>query len=68
MNVLEIAKAVVRSCLTKYVFLKIWQNSNKNSLCARVSFLIKLQVSTYSFIKKDTLKERKLSFQLSETF
>ena len=36
------SEAVVQSCSTKKVFLKISQNSQVNT-CARVSFLIKLQ-------------------------
>ena len=37
----------------KKVFLKVWQNSQKNT-CAKVSFLIKLQA--YNF-KKETLAQ-----------
>ena len=37
------AEAVVRRCSVKKVFLKISQNSQENT-CARVSFLIKLQL------------------------
>ena len=38
------------------VFLEISQNSQE-STCARVSFLIKLQAETCSFIKKETLAQ-----------
>ena len=38
------------------MFLKISQNSQGNT-CAKVSFLIKLQVEAYSFIKKETLTQ-----------
>ena len=37
-------KAVVQRCSVKKVFLEISQNSQEN-ICARVSFLIKLQAS-----------------------
>ena len=37
-------EAVNRKCSVKKVFLKISQNSQENT-CARISFLIKLQVS-----------------------
>ena len=45
-------EAVVLRCFVKKVFLKISQNLQENT-CARVSFLIKLQVC--NFIKKETL-------------
>ena len=38
------------------MFLKISQDSQENT-CARVSFLIKLQVSVCNFIKKETLAQ-----------
>ena len=38
------------------MFLKISQNSQGNT-CAKVSFLMKLQVEAYSFIKKETLTQ-----------
>ena len=38
------SESVVRRCSVKKVFLEILQNSQENA-CARVSFLIKLQVS-----------------------
>ena len=38
-------EAVARSCFVKKVFLEISQNSQENT-CARVSFLIRLQVFT----------------------
>ena len=40
----------------KKVFLEILQNLQENT-CARVSFLIKLQVDAYKFIKKETLAQ-----------
>ena len=43
-------------CYAKKLFLKISQNSQENN-CARVSFLIRLQASACSFIKKETLTE-----------
>ena len=43
-------------CSVKKVFLKILQNSQKN-MCARISFLIKLQSETCNFIKKGTLAQ-----------
>ena len=36
-------EAFIKMCSVKKVFLKIWQNLQEN-LCARVSFLIKLQL------------------------
>ena len=41
----EQPEEVVRRCSVKKAFLKIWQNSQEN-ICARVSFLIKLQILT----------------------
>ena len=38
-------EAAIRGVLYKRVFLKILQNSQEN-ICARVSFLIKLQASS----------------------
>ena len=38
------------------MFLEISQNSQENT-CARVSFLIKLQVEVCNFIKKETLEQ-----------
>ena len=35
-------EAVAQRCSVKKMFLEIWQNSQEN-ICARVSFLIKLQ-------------------------
>ena len=40
----------------KKVFLEISQNSQENS-CPTVSFLIKLQVEAFNFIKKETLAQ-----------
>ena len=48
------AEAVAKRCSVKKVFLEISLNSQE-STCARVSFLIKLQASACSFIKKETL-------------
>ena len=42
--------------LKEKVFLEISQNSQEN-ICARVSFLIKLQASACKFIKKETLAQ-----------
>ena len=43
--------------LQEKLFLELSQNSQKN-ICARVSFLIiRLQASTYNFIKKETLAQ-----------
>ena len=41
--VLKIKEAVAQMCSVKKVFLEISKNSQENT-CARVSFLIKLQV------------------------
>ena len=49
----------------KKVFLKILQNSQKNT-CARVSFLIKLQTSD-NFIKKEALAQG-FSYEFCEIF
>ena len=38
------------------MFLEISQNSQENS-CPTVSFLIKLQVEAFNFIKKETLAQ-----------
>ena len=50
-----LTEAVVRRCSVKKVFLQISQNSQENT-CARVSFLIKLQVFSCEFceISKNT--------------
>ena len=45
---------VTRRCSIKKLFSEVLQNSQENA-CARVSFLIKLQAKTCSFIKKETL-------------
>ena len=48
-------EAVTQSCSAKKMYLEILQNSQEN-ICARVSFLIKLQATqTYNFTKKETL-------------
>ena len=44
-------EAVVQSCYIKQVFLKISQNSQEN-ICARALFLIKLQATLASLLKK----------------
>ena len=44
-------KAVAQRCSLKKVFLEISQNSQENT-CARVSFLIKLQVAPAALLKK----------------
>ena len=41
--ILLTSEAVVQSCSVKKMFLEISQNSQENN-CARVSFLIKLQL------------------------
>ena len=58
--------AVVRRCSVKKVFLKISQNTGEN-ICARVSFLIKLQADACEFIKKETLAQV-FSCEFSEIF
>ena len=50
------SEAVPRRCSVKKLFLKILQNVHENT-CARVSFLIKLQVEACNFIKKETLAQ-----------
>ena len=47
----RMSEATIRRCSLKYVFLNIWQNSQK-STGARVSFLLKRL-----FIKKETLAQ-----------
>ena len=47
----RMSEASIRRCSLKYVFLNIWQNSQK-STGARVSFLLKRL-----FIKKETLAQ-----------
>ena len=49
------SEAITRSCCVKKVFLKISQNSEKNTY-ARAFFLIKLQTSG-NFIKKEALAQ-----------
>ena len=51
-SLIEMLEAATRGVLCKKVFLEISQNSQE-SICARASFLIKLQA--YNFIKKETL-------------
>ena len=55
-SIQEWTEAVVQGCSIKKLFLEISQNS-KESTCARVSFLIKLQAEAYNFIKKETLAQ-----------
>ena len=45
------SEAVAQTCSVKKVFLEILQNSQE-SICARVSFLIKLQALPASLLKK----------------
>ena len=47
----EQTEAVVQRCSVKKVFLKILQNSQKNT-CARVSFLIKLEHLWWQLLNK----------------
>ena len=47
---------VVQRCSVREVFLEISQNSQENT-CARVSFLINLQVEACNVIKKETLAQ-----------
>ena len=49
-------EAVVQRCSVKKVFLKISQNSQE-STCARVSFLIKMQLAPATLFKKETLAQ-----------
>ena len=49
-------EAIVRRYSVKKVFLKILQNLQENT-CAKVTFSIKLQAESYSFIKKETLPQ-----------
>ena len=48
------SETVVWRCFIKQEILKVSQNSQENT-CARVSCLIKLYTSAYSFVKKETL-------------
>ena len=52
-------EAVSRRCSVKKVFLKISQNSQKNT-CARVSFLIKLQAIAGVLRRSATLLKKRL--------
>ena len=52
----QILEAVVQWCSVKKVFLKISQNSQKNT-CARVSFLISCSPRACNFVKKETLAQ-----------
>ena len=49
-----VSETVARRCSVKEVFLEISKNSQENT-SARLSFLIKLQVSACNFIKKEIL-------------
>ena len=51
-----IIKSSLPEVFCKKLFWKILQNSPEN-ICARVSFLIKLQASACNFIKKETLAQ-----------
>ena len=50
------SEAVAQRCSVKKAFLKISQNSKKNT-CARVSFLMKFLTEVCNFIKKETLAQ-----------
>ena len=47
----EVAKAATKGTLCKKVFLEISQNLHEN-ICAKVSFLIKLQTGPATLLKK----------------
>ena len=47
-NVVIFIEAVANTCSIKKIFLEIWQNSQQNT-CDRVSCLIKLQASGFSY-------------------
>ena len=47
-------EAATRRCSAKKVPLEILENSQKN-ICAKVTFLIKLQAKACNFFEKDTL-------------
>ena len=53
------SEAVAWRCSVKKVFLEILQNSQENT-CARVSFLIKLQVSGCNFISLQLYWKKRL--------
>ena len=55
-KVLAELETVAQRCSVKKVFLEISQNLQENT-CASISFLIKLQVSTCNFVKKETLSQ-----------
>ena len=57
-------EAATRGVLYKKVFLEIWQNSQGNT-CARASFLIKLQTTPATLIKKESLAHV-LSYEFCE--
>ena len=46
-------EAAAHKCSLEKVYFEISQNSQENT-CARVSFLMKLQVKANNFIKKET--------------
>ena len=50
------SEAVIRRFSVRKAFLKISQNSQKNT-CSRVSFVIQLKAEAYNFIKKVTLTQ-----------
>ena len=50
------SEAVIRRFSIRKAFLKISQNSQKNT-CSRVSFVIQLKAEAYNFIKKVTLTQ-----------
>ena len=57
-------EVVGRRCSIKKIFLKISQNSQKNT-CANVSFLIKLQACEFCKIFKSSLFQRTPSMAAS---
>ena len=60
------AEAVALRVLWKQVFLEMSQNSQEN-ICARVSFLLKVQASGPQLSKKETLAQV-FFCELCETF
>ena len=56
MNKFATTEAVSWRCSVKKMFSEISQNSQENT-CTRASFLIKLQVSAWNFIKKEALTQ-----------
>ena len=50
------SETVAQRCSARKMFLEISQNSQEN-ICARVSYLIKLQAEACNFTKKETLTQ-----------